>query len=72
MLRLETLMLILAVSVLQTPRTVKGRYRHRGQGFSVVVPLGWRADLSSFRATDPLAGLLVVGSALERRRGKAG
>lgn len=38
MLRLETLVLILAVGVLQTPRTVKGRYRHPGQGFSVVVP----------------------------------
>jgi len=38
MLRLPALVLILAVSALQTPRTVKGRYRHPGKGFSVVVP----------------------------------
>lgn len=38
MLRLPALVLILAVGALQAPRTVKGRYRHPGQGFSVVVP----------------------------------
>jgi hypothetical protein len=34
----DVLVAILAVGALQTPRTVKGVYRHPGQGFSVVVP----------------------------------
>jgi len=38
MLRLPALLLILAVGALQTARTVKGRYRHPGQGFSIMVP----------------------------------
>ena len=35
---LWTVALILAVGFLQEPRTVKGIYRHPGQGFSVVIP----------------------------------
>jgi len=37
MLQLLALLLILAVGA-QTPVTVKGRYRHPGQGFSILVP----------------------------------
>jgi hypothetical protein len=38
MLLLPALLLMLAVGAPQTARTVKGRYRHPGQGFSIVVP----------------------------------
>jgi hypothetical protein len=38
MLRLPAVLLILALGAPQTARTVKGRYRHPGQGFSIVVP----------------------------------
>jgi hypothetical protein len=43
--RLWTMALILAVGFLQAPRTVKGIYRHPGQGFSVVIPDGVRGLL---------------------------
>jgi hypothetical protein len=38
MLRITAVTLVLTLGVAQTARTVKGRYRHPGQGFSVLVP----------------------------------
>jgi hypothetical protein len=38
MLRITAVALVLTLGVAQTARTVKGRYRHPGQGFSVLVP----------------------------------
>jgi hypothetical protein len=38
MVRITTAALVLAIAVAQSPRAVKGRYRHPGLGFSVLVP----------------------------------
>jgi len=38
MLRITAAALVLALGMAQTPRIVKGRYRHPGEGFSVLVP----------------------------------
>jgi len=38
MFRIMAVALVLTLGVAQTARTVKGRYRPPGQGFSVLVP----------------------------------
>src|SRR5215471_921817 len=50
-MRLSALVLILAVGA-QTPLTVRGRYRHPGQGFSVLVPDEATGLLEGDQATD--------------------